>query len=154
MSKSKIRHTLSFIVSLWELKCKDKSAAYTPALGVGIVEVVKATYVFDVEELEDVVKAYVSFHVGAFVVHRTSDGREVTRCVKGAREVVEVGTVGILIQERIVLRGEVSPECAEPEVFTQLKVLDKGDAVKDFSVQFPRTEECCVAVVEKFHVSQ
>lgn len=136
------------------LEGEDEAPADAPALGGGVVEVVEAAHVFDVKHLEDVVQTYVCLNIGALAIHRPSDGCKVTRSVEGAGEVVEVGTVGVLRQQGIVLRCEVSPEGAEAEVFAQLQVLDERNAVEDFAVQFPRAEERGIAVVEKLHVAQ
>ena len=134
------------------LECYYEACADAPAVGLGIIEVGEAAYVFDVEEFKDVVESEVGFNVGGGAFHRSGDGGVGSVVFKLTREVVEAVVSAVFLQHGVVLTRKVAPQGAEAEVLAQFQVSDKRQAVEYLSVEVPRSEDGCVAVVEELHV--
>ncbi len=111
-------------------------------VGCGQFVVVQSAHVLHVENLEDVVNAGHDFHIGLFRVHD----------VAASGEVHQQGRALVLLEEGVVLVGEVAPEGLHADVLAPLQLLEQGNAVEDLTVEVPRHVERCEAVVEELHV--
>ena len=87
-------------------------------------------YIFNVQQLENVVDTYTSFDIRHLRVHHET-GEFTVAC----RETEEVGVAAL---EWIVLVGQCPPQCADTEHFSPFQILDQRDAVEQLSVHVIR----------------
>ena len=98
-----------------------------PSVGVGIVPIGDAPHVVNLDEFEDVVDAERQFHVGALGIDD----------VRALREIHEQRRAGILLEEGVVLIGELAPEDAEADILTPLEFLQQWNAIEELTIEVP-----------------
>ena len=96
-------------------------------VGGGELVVVQTAYVLHMDEFEDVVDTQRQFHVGALGIDN----------VRALREVHEQRRAGILLEEGVVLIGELAPEDAEADILTPLEFLQQWNAIEELTIEVP-----------------
>ena len=101
-------------------------------------------YIFNVQQLENVVDTYASLDIRHFGVHHEA-GELAVAC----REAEEIGIAAL---EWIVLVGQCSPQGADTEHFSPFQILDQRNAVEQLSVHVIRKGHGCITVVQELHI--
>ena len=118
------KHHLSYF---HVLECGADHEADAVFVGGGKLVVVQTAYVLHMDEFEDVVDTQRQFHVGALGIDD----------VRALREVHEQRRAGILLEEGVVLVGELAPEDAEADILTPLEFLQQRNAIEELTIEVP-----------------
>mgnify|MGYP003424534737 FL=1 len=123
------------------LECHAHHEADAVLVGV-LVVIVETADILYMDELEDVVDADGKLVIGLLAVHHMT----------ALGEQHEDVALGVLLEERVVLVGQSSPQATESDVLAPLELLQQWYAVENLSVEIPRDIERGKTVVEELHV--
>lgn len=96
--------------------------AYSRTVDTRIVTIGQTPDIFDPQYGKDVVETGSELHIRDFLIHHTGCGRESPQ------------VIGIGMQCRIVLIGQMSEHTFERDDFTQFHILDQRNAVEQYTV--------------------
>ena len=123
-------------------ECEIESEAHAMAVHATESGITHTVHVVNLEELQDVVHTHEEFPIGLNAMHE----------VALTGESKELGVVGILWQEGVVLVGEMAYHALYSYHLAELEFVDERQTVEKFSVHIPFQDEDGHTVVEELHI--